>query len=93
MSLSGNLGFDVAFDNSLAEVNGSFSVESVKFAFFAHVYQLSGLAGGSQTLVLFDVNFVDSLFGIFYDRQKAGAVVFDRGAHKSAPARIVFCTR
>jgi hypothetical protein len=41
----------------------------------ADVDQLTGLAGFAEPLVFSDIDFVNALFGILHQRQKAGAVV------------------
>jgi hypothetical protein len=63
----GEFGFDVAFDDAFAQVNGAFGVPGGEFAFFADVDKLAGFSSSKEPLVFFNVDFFDARFGVVDD--------------------------
>src|SRR6202023_2851597 len=75
----GILAFNVAFDDALAEVDGSGQVVGVEFAVFADVDENKFLAAIEPGFDFVNVGFTDAVLGVFHNLQKARRMLLSIG--------------
>ena len=75
----GILAFHVAFDDALAEVDGSGQVVGVEFAIFANVDENKFLAAIEPGFNFVNIGFTDALLGVFDNLQKARWMLLSHG--------------
>ena len=75
----GILSLNVAFDDALAQVDGSGQVVGVEFAIFADVNENKFLAAIESGFDFVNVGFADALLGVFDNLQKARWMLLSHG--------------